>query len=143
MKLDLTELLRHVGNEADVQEEFKVNLASDELRLTRPVKVKLHLTNTGQSVLVDGSLETELELDCSRCLKKFRQPLTVPVDEEYAKNPPRPPAKKGVELELKEKDFVYPIGQDNTLDLDETIRQNILLAVPLKPLCTPACKGEN
>ena len=142
MKIDLKELLRQVGNEADLNEEAEVSFPDDGLNLTRPVKINLHLVNTGASVWVSGTLATEVELECSRCLKKFKRSLAVKVEEEYVKDPLPADQKKGKELELKPEDFVYPIGPDNTLDLGETIRQNLLLSLPIKTLCREACKGE-
>ncbi|MBI5078545.1 hypothetical protein HZB08_00795, partial [Candidatus Saganbacteria bacterium] len=56
-------------------------------------------------------------------------------NEEYAKTLPEAKVKKGKEIELKEADFVYSIEKDNSLDLDEIVRQNLLLALPIKPLC--------
>jgi uncharacterized protein len=135
VKIDLTELMRTVGNEADIRREARVNFTEDGLALTKPVKVSLHLINTGPSVLIDGTVETEAEVECSRCGKRFKSPLTAKLDEEYSRDIPEPAFKKGKEIELKEKDFVYPIGKDNTLDLDEILRQNLLLALPIQTLC--------
>lgn len=134
MKLDLKELLRKVGNEAHIQREEKMNFAEDHLILTKPVKINLHLTNTGTSVMAEGTFETEVEQECSRCLKIFKMPLTAQIEEEYSKSLPTfyPNLK---EVELKENDFVYPIDEDDTLDLDEIVRQNLILALPIKPLC--------
>jgi uncharacterized protein len=142
VKIDLTELLRQVGNEADIIEEAKVSFPEDGLNLTGPVKIDLHLVNTGASVFVNGTLATEVELECSRCLKKFKRPLAVRLEEEYVKEPPALPSKNVKGIELKANDFVYPIGQDNSLDLGETIRQNLMLALPIKTLCRENCKGE-
>lgn len=140
MKIDLTELLQNDGNEADIKTSLGSDkIETDSLVLTQPIQVKVHLTNTGNSVLVNGSLTTEIELECSRCLKSFKQPITVKLEEEYS------PAAlehhgKG-ETELTASDFVYPIEKDNSLDLKEMIRQNLLLALPIRPLCQPDCQG--
>jgi len=139
MKIDLTELLQRVGNEADVEQNDKVSFPEDTLNLTRPIKIVLHLVNTGTSVLVKGKVETEVELTCSRCLKTFKLPLSVKIEEEFSRHIPE--RKGGKEIELKEKDFVYPIEKDNTIDLTEVIRQDLLLAIPIKTLCSPDCKG--
>jgi len=120
--------------------EEKLNFPEDNLTLTKPVKIKVHLTNTGTTVLLKGSFETEAELECARCLKKFPAPLKAEVEEEYAKNPPLKITKEK-EVELKEEDFIYPIEEDNTLNLEEVIRQNLILALPIKPLCQENCKG--
>lgn len=140
LKIDLTDLLREVGSEAEVTEEEKVNYPEDNLILTKPVKIKAHLVNTGVSVLLSGEAETEVELTCSRCLERYHQPLSFKIKEEHSSAPPM--AKKAKEVELKEKDFVFGIEEDNTLDLSEIIRQNLLLVLPIKPLCKPDCKSK-
>ncbi|MFH1387127.1 MAG: DUF177 domain-containing protein [bacterium] len=134
MKIDLTELLRRVGNDAEFEREVTVSFPEDGLILTKPVKVTAHLLNTGTSVLIRGKFETEAELECARCTKKFRAPLSCRINEEYSKEPPATPKGKK-DYELKEEDFVYSFGPDNVLDLDEVIRQDLLLALPIKPLC--------
>ena len=141
MKIDLKELLRAVGNEADLVEEDTVSFPEDGLVLTKPVKLNLHLLNTGVSVLLNGTIETEAELECARCLKKFRRPLALRLAEEYVRPRPEPPSHKSKEVELKDKDFVFLIAKDDTIDLGETIRQNLLLALPIKALCREACEG--
>ena len=140
MKIDLKELLREVGNEADLVEEDTVSFPEDGLVLTKPVKLNLHLLNTGVSVLLNGTIETEAELECARCLKKFQRPLALRLAEEYVRQVPEPPAHKSKDVELKNEDFVFPIGDDDTLDLGETIRQNLLLALTFKALCREACE---
>ncbi len=139
MRIDLTELLQKVGNEAELEEAVELRFPDDDLNLTRPAEIKLHLVNTGASVLVKGKVETEVELTCSRCLKTFRLPLSVGIEEEFSKDAPE--FKRGGETELKEEDFVYPIEKDNTIDLAEVLRQDLLLAIPIKTLCSPDCTG--
>lgn len=128
MVLDLTELLKEAGNGADISAEERLRFPEDELILTRPVKVQLHLINSGASVLLAGALETEVELDCSRCLRKFKFPVKINLTEEYA---------KGGEIE----DSLAEVSKDNSLDLGETIRQNLLLNLPVKPLCKKECQS--
>ena len=41
---------------------------------------------------------------------------------------------------VHEDDLVFPIESDNTVDLGEAIRQNMLLSIPMKPLCKADCK---
>jgi uncharacterized protein len=141
VKIDLTDLLRNTGNEANIDEELKVNFAEDGLKVTKPVRVRLHLANTGPLVLMDGTAETDVELECSRCGKNFITSLAADISEEYSKNPPPVSGKKGQEIELRDGDFVYRIEPDNTLDLNETVRQDLILALPLQTICGK-CKGE-
>lgn len=139
MKIDLTEVLQKVGNETDIEETDQISFPDNDLNLSKPVKVKLHLVNTGDSVYLTGHAETEAELECSRCLKKYMVPLAIDLEEEFAREPFIPKGKGNAEL--RPEDFVYPIEKDNTIDLSELIRQDLLLSLPIKTLCTPDCKG--
>ena len=139
MKIDLTEVLQKVGNEVDVEETDKISFPDDDLNLSKPVKVKLHMVNTGDSVYLTGDAETEAELECSRCLKKYKVPLAIDLEEEFSKEPFIP--KSNGSTELRPEDFVSPIEKDNTIDLTELIRQDLLLSLPIKTLCSPDCKG--
>lgn len=143
MKIDLTELLQKVGRETDIEDTLdpaKISSEQDNLKLVVPVKVDLHLTNVGGSVFVRGTIKTELELECSRCLKPYNLPVTAQIEEEYSLSMPE---KTGKDVELHEEDFVYPIEKDNSINLSETIRQNLLLTIPIKTLCSANCPGIN
>ncbi|MFH1826060.1 MAG: YceD family protein [bacterium] len=139
MKIDLTELLQKIGRETAFEEFEKVCFPEDDLSLTKPVEVRLQLFNTGSSILIRGEVKSETELECSRCLTKFKRPLTVKIEEEFAKDAPADKGSKSVEL--RPEDFVHQIEPDNTIDLTEVIRQNLLLAVPIKTLCKQDCEG--
>ncbi len=142
MKIDLTEILAKVGKEANLEEIEEKSYPEDDLSLTKPIKMKLHLINTGGLVILEGKVETEAEIECSRCLNRFRLPLSVAIKEEFSQDAASPPTyKKGAEIELHEEDFVSPIEKDNTIDISEIIRQNLLLALPLKALCNNNCQG--
>jgi uncharacterized protein len=148
MKIDVTDLLKSFGAQLklDISETLSFPPIGDadkedRLNLTSPVHVKFKLTNTGRSVLVSGTLKTTVRTTCSRCLKDFDLPVDIKIEEEYSKKPFVPRVKKaGEEIELKEKDFVFEISEDNIIDLDEAIRQNIIVDLPIKPICNKACK---
>ncbi len=140
MKIDVSDLLKSLGAELKVNESERISLAGDDVELTSPVTVALKLVNTGGTVLVTGTLKTSVKLNCVRCLKEFDQPVSIKIEEEYAKKVPSRKADKDEEIELKDEDFVFEIGEDNVIDLDEAIRQNTIVSLPIKPLCDKACK---
>ncbi|MFH1361061.1 MAG: YceD family protein [bacterium] len=139
MKIDLTELLQQPDGEINIEQVKQIDLEDDEVKLLKPVEITAQLLNTGLTVLLLGSAKTVVELECSRCLKKLELPLSIKIEEEYAKAQGSSARKK--EIELKAADFVYPIEPDNSIDLREMLRQNILLAIPTKTLCREECQG--
>ncbi len=141
MKIDVSELLKSFGAVLKIDESETLNLKEDGLALSSPVEVDIKLTNTGDDVvLVSGTLKTKAMLTCCRCLKDFEYPVDVKIDEEYAKKGSCEACEPGEEVELKDKDFVFEISENNIIDLDEAIRQNIIVALPIKPLCKKSCK---
>jgi uncharacterized protein len=144
MKIDLTELLQSNGNEAKVETQIssqEINLIDESLHLAKPVQISLQLINTGEMVLVHGHAETQLNLECSRCLKSFEQPMSIKINEEYAIKADPLNNIRQKDIELHSSDFASHIGKDKTIDLTDMIRQNLLLVLSQKPLCDKNCQG--
>ena len=138
MIINVTELLKEVGEDADVRFSETASYAEDGLTLLSPVSISAHLVNSGQGVLVTGRAEADADLVCSRCLNSFRQHLTTELHERFV---PSVPGDEPEEKELDDADFVSPMIHNSEIDLSEAVRQNILMAVPMTPLCRPDCPG--
>jgi uncharacterized protein len=105
---------------------------------TSHVSGSLKLVRTNRSILVKGTLQTSLELECARCLEKYRCPLEFLIEEEFF---PVVEAASGltVEEEFEEGDFV--IDENLHLDISEAVRQYAMMTMPMKPLCRLDCTG--
>jgi len=64
--------------------------------------------------------------------------MTVKVEEEYF---PTVDVVSGAPLALPEEPGVFTISEQHILDLTEAIRQNAIVAIPMKPLCREDCAG--
>ncbi|MFC1931411.1 DUF177 domain-containing protein [Chloroflexota bacterium] len=104
----------------------------------RKIEGEVSLLHTQQGILVSGELHTEVELTCSRCLSSFNCPLTLDIAEEYM---PTVDIVSGVPLALPEEPGSFIIDEHHVIDLSEAVRQYMLLAVPMKPLCREKCAG--
>lgn len=102
------------------------------------VRGEIRLVRTGQGVLVQGTLDTDIEISCGRCLSLFSCPLTLNMEEEYF---PTTDIVSGAELTLPEDLGSFTIDERYILDLTEAIHQYIRLAIPMKPLCHEDCAG--
>jgi len=102
------------------------------------VRGKVRLMRTDRGILVEGILDTDVELSCSRCLSLFDCPLTLNIEEEYF---PTMDVVSGASLPLPEEIGCFTIDEHHVLDLTEAIRQCALLAIPMKPLCREDCAG--
>jgi uncharacterized protein len=120
--------------------EYDVDLVMDVTGYgnTSRIQGKVTLTRTDRGILVEGVLNTEVELACSRCLKQFRCPLTLNIEEEYF---PTVDVVSGAPLTIPDEFGCFTIDENHELDLTEAVHQYALLAVPMKPLCRPDCAG--
>lgn len=137
MEINVSQQLKApVGN----VREYEVDDKADFLGNGLPVKVKgqVKLTRTNRGILVQGNLQTEVPIDCSRCLKNFNVPLNVIIEDEYF---PIIDVNSGTPLEIPDEPGSFIIDDHHILDLREAVRQNALLAIPMKPLCREDCAG--
>lgn len=136
MKIDVREIKRSHGLSRQVRFESEGPL--EGLQLAAPVVADLKLTNVGSRVLVTGSLESAVRLECSRCAADYVQPLDVEVDEQFLPHDsPEAPSAEEVEPEQLNV-FTY---ENEQIELDEVIRQNLVASLPFKPLCAEDCQG--
>jgi uncharacterized protein len=90
----------------------------------------LRATRVNGGVFVQGSIESQLDLECVRCLDLFALPVTLDVEETF-----RLPGVKA------KPDLPYAIGDDGWLDLSPLLREQAWVVIPMKPLCSADCQG--
>lgn len=98
----------------------------------------LRIIRLGRKVLIEGSVETLLTLSCGRCLKEFPHSLNTAFMEEY--NPAGEIETEG-EKELKSKELDLSFYTDDEIDIEALIKEQVLLSVPISPLCAAECCG--
>ena len=137
MKVDLSEIARTTGMQAtqEVDEPCPAELGLDCLS---PVKGEIRLSNTGSLLLVEGDMRTEVGFQCSRCSVDFTLPIEARAQEEFRLEKA---ADTVVVLPMEEEEATSQLVSNNLLDSQELIRQNLLLALPIQPLCRPDCRG--
>lgn len=133
----------------DFEEEFRLG----ELDLGPDLQQKTALHAAGRAQLIEehhgkherikdirvsGELSTSLELLCARCLEPVTQDVSRKFDLLY-----RPLGADAGREELSvtgaEAEISYYQGEG--LLLEDAIREQVLLAVPLKVICRENCKG--
>lgn len=134
---NVAQLLKEpVGSTRDYELDEPVDITGNGVG--GQVKGKVRLTRTNRGILVKGTVNTGVELTCSRCLSRFRCPLTFTIEEEYF---PVIEVNSGAPLSLPDEPGSFAIDEHHILDLTEAIRQYTLLTVPMKPLCREDCTG--
>ncbi|MBW1695934.1 MAG: DUF177 domain-containing protein [Deltaproteobacteria bacterium] len=115
---------------------------SGECDFFSPVKTRAILHKAGELIEVEGIVETEVRLTCSRCLKKFRAPLTDRFSFTYTRKLPDSLEKPNTtEIELRAEDMGLILFEGDTIDFREAIQQQVVMMFPQRPLCNDLCKG--
>jgi uncharacterized protein len=97
------------------------------------IDLDLRLESVMEGVLVSGTAAVKLTGECGRCLEPVNDTLTVPIQELFAY--PDSTTDQTVdedETARMEGDF---------LDLEPTLRDAVVLALPLTPVCDEDCSG--
>ena len=146
MFLDIKELELHP---IEFSEEFQ----PDAVDLGGEAKLRAPLKTSGRAELVEehhgknhvikdirlrGRLSTGLELQCARCLEPVKQDVNRDFELLY-----RPQGSDAGRDELSVTDAEAEIGyyQGEGVLLEDVLREQVLLAIPLKVTCRPDCKG--
>jgi uncharacterized protein len=94
----------------------------------------------GDEIRVAGSLNTSLELACSRCLEPARVTINKPFDL-FFRQRDEEMFDEDEEIELTELETKTAFFTGTQLAISDILREQILLALPMKALCTIDCKG--
>lgn len=137
MQINVSQQLKsQIGN----VREYDISETADILGtgISSLIEGKVRFTRTNRGILVQGTLQAKVPVECSRCLKVFDYPLTINIEEEFF---PVLDVNTGVPIQIPGEPGSFTIDEHHVLDLSEAVRQNALLAIPMKPLCRNDCAG--
>ncbi len=84
--------------------------------IVAPVDVKVRAESSKEEVIVLGEVRARIRMSCSRCLNDFETAVTNTIE------------------------IITPLRQES-IEISDELRQSLLLALPLKPLCQAECRG--
>ena len=140
------ELIHIRQPETEANKVFQpADLASgvEEYRVTAPVDLRMVIHKDQDRYRLVGTVKTELELDCSRCLEPYKLPVDREFDLRFLPAGAAEPETDhdDEEIEVEDDDVSLTFYRDEQIDLNELLREQFYLALPMKPLCSAACKG--
>jgi len=107
--------------------------------VVKPLRGRVKFLRTSDGILVTGHLQTEVNLPCRRCLTPVVVPVAVDLEEQFR---PSIDLITGQNVPLQAGDEAATrTDAHHMLDLTEVVRQNLLLTVPMSPLCSAQCRG--
>ncbi|MCO6453660.1 MAG: DUF177 domain-containing protein [Caldilineales bacterium] len=106
--------------------------------VTGPFEGSVNLLRTADTVLARAHGTTTVRLECARCLEPTDMPIAVKIEEEFW---PSIDVNTGRPLHERGDDEALIIDEQHILDLTEVMRQSLLVALPIMPLCRDDCQG--
>lgn len=113
-----------------------------EAQFTETLQLAFHLERVGSMIEVSGCVRTEIGMQCGRCLKEFRAPLAASFELTFTRESTQrttPTDDEGIELTAEDLGLVTFHGEE--INLDTIVEEQILLAMPVRPLCNETCQG--
>jgi uncharacterized protein len=105
-------------------------------------QLDVRASKSGTDVVVRGTLSAELTVPCARCLEPARIAVNEPIS---ALVVPRAEVRESAgpedddEMAPDQADMIPYDGE--TVVLDELVRDELLLGIPMIPLCSEGCPG--
>ncbi|MBA2598055.1 MAG: DUF177 domain-containing protein [Chloroflexia bacterium] len=115
---------------------------ADAEAVARDVQGDVRLTRLRDGIMVSVEATGFVPSTCARCLTEYDQPFAVRFDEEYQ---PTVDVRTGIDLggDSDADDLISRIDENHELDLREPLRQEILVARPMRPDCGAECPGPD
>jgi uncharacterized protein len=141
MRLELSHFRQPETEFLKVFQPADLAAADEEYRITAPVDLRMVIHKDHDRFRLVGTVKTELELACSRCLEPFKMPVDREFDLRYLPAAAAEPETDDEEAEVEDDDVAITFYRDEQLDLNDLLREQFYLALPMKPLCSEDCKG--
>lgn len=138
MRVELSSLEGKSGEFAQGYQPGELVLLDERVGLAQPPHVAGRIHEKGRQLFVEGKLTAVAQVDCDRCLR----PITLPVNQAFSlEYVTREEYETLQAAELSEKDLALSVFDGEGIDIDEIVREQLLLAVPFHTLCQETCKG--
>jgi len=114
------------------------NLGEKQFTMESPVLYELLVAKQEGSIRITGPVKSTVTLTCSRCLEEFSCSFNTHLEIELA---PKELLPQGAEVELRADDLDIYFYDGDEIDLDPLIYDEVLLNLPIMPLCREDCAG--
>lgn len=100
----------------------------------------LRLESVVEGVLVTGTARARVDAECARCLEPVSWEERADIQELFV-YPPQDARGHRVEVEDDSEEDAPPVIEDDLIDLEPTVRDAVVLRLPIAPLCRDDCPG--
>ncbi|GAK61438.1 hypothetical protein U27_01338 [Candidatus Vecturithrix granuli] len=107
--------------------------------LVTPIHLDAQVRKVREEVVIEGQVLAWIQMSCARCLKPHQVHLDDSFEVKYLPYPKELDSVEEIELNETDMSIIYYTGED--INLTELVREQVLLLLPVKPLCKTDCAG--
>lgn len=122
----VSDLVDRPGERRTVEGDIDIDVRMGESRIDDTAHVTALLEGIDRGVMARFQAAVRARLACTRCLAEWQAVVEAEAMQVFEPEPD---------------EDGYALGSDDTIDLSGPVRDEIALAVPVRPLCTPDCAG--
>src|ERR1043166_4928317 len=138
MRIELANLEGGKGAFSHTYAAGDLVLDDDRLGVLEPPTVSGEIRQRNDKVKVTGRVQARAQVECDRCL----QPVELPIDSRFMLEYVTTEAYQAQQaVELTEDDLDLSVFDGEAIDIDELVKEELLLAIPDHVLCNENCKG--
>ena len=138
MRIELASLEGGKGSFAHAYARAELVLEDERVSLVEAPAVSGEIRQKGNRVHVNGKVNAIAQVECDRCLKLVQLPIDSHFKLEYVT---AEEYRAQQVAELTEEDLDLSVFDGEALDIDELVKEELLLAIPDQVLCAEICKG--
>ena len=117
MKIYVNQIPEEGMQHHTVYDPSAMDMERVDVHVREPYEVDAWITKAERELIVNAQIRCSLQFTCARCLDEFPQTIRT----------------SGL--------FSYQFSPTDVVDMTEDVRQEIILAYPMIPVCRPDCKG--
>ncbi|HUN58295.1 MAG TPA: DUF177 domain-containing protein [Candidatus Binataceae bacterium] len=106
-----------------------------EFRITGPVNVEMSYYRAGTELFFEGELTAMTAASCARCAEEFVTPSTRSFRYILV------PRALMSSADERADDLEFAVYEGDEVDLTPLVQEQVLLALPTRPLCKEDCRG--
>jgi uncharacterized protein len=136
MKIELKRTAEDFCQKVHLEEAADtLKLQAEEVKFVKSVKVDLLISKSKDQLICRGEITAPVVLECSRCLLEYELDLTSNLSFVIDL--------VGIPNQIDSEDDSYFLADPSQASfvIDDLVREAIIVSLPLKPLCTEACRG--
>ncbi len=122
----VSDLLARPGSYDDVDVAVPISMEFEQASIDADATGTLRLGSVSGGLLARGPVSAPATFRCQRCLTEFAATIDVEITQLYGN---------------AEDEDALPVSGDGRIDLASPLRDEVGMAVPLRPICRDDCMG--